>query len=934
MGCGASSPQVAKVPESKYEQASASEEQSSNGDVAPKQALKVPTLNVGADDSSPTSFARDRGTGPKTARGSSLEVEKVPDGNLRLKWNIIGDKRAGDGDWIGAFEGTNDKATGTAAWWDISTKLHILGGALVMSVMTNGKGSGEVLTMEPDVPGDYHFRYFFRDKEDEPAAVSPTIQCGGEAPAPSPAQPASPSINGERKHLRRNSMQRTSSVRLLRSRLDLTGPAPASQTMQVSGDVSYCLWSANVTEPGFYPEDPSEHKNQDAFCVHAGLNGDGNQHLFGVFDGHGPKGDECAQYVRDNLPETLLQSAHFDDDGEKACHSALRAVNLEMRREPSIDDTFSGTTAVVLMVRGRQIVVSNVGDSRAIIARPETVEVEGPDGSVQNKDIMKAYDLTNDQTPFREDERNRVTQCGAQVLTMDEVEGVREDLAPEEFTADDPPLLWVPNTLYPGTAFTRSIGDMLAERIGVVATPEVLVQELGADDRFIVLATDGVWEFLSSQDVADIVSRCFTPLDAARAVVAEAKRLWLELDCRTDDITCIVIFITGLQAPSKPVDLQKSVDIYSSLIGDWYGADYVPSVMGLARQAGRRSSIKKSAALLSYKSAAADLTLEDQASTTEQPYKELDTLPVKSAVEAKQLRAAIKANMLFADLDDEQVSMVVNLMEEVQVVKDEVIFSQGESGDWFYVIKSGTFDVLLKRAGATTEEQVHTYKSSWGTCASFGEMALMYNRPRPATVKARSEGILWRLHRKAFHRFQKERLQTEFETAPSEDYVSPGDLLEKTDEELESLDRAVKSNFLFANMTSEQKKAVFNKMERKVYDLNDVVYRQGEAGHWFYVVDSGEFDVCVVDPTGNSTSLDEHGKIVHTYKGGKHMTSQSSFGEQALMYGKPRGATVRAKTPGVLWALHRQAFQVAVRQFKFQDQLQRTPSVSMTLAEM
>ena len=66
--------------------------------------------------------------------------------------------------------------------------------------------------------------------------------------------------------------------------------------------------------------------------------------------------------------------------------------------------------------------MSNVGDSRAIIGRPETIELEGPDGTLQSNEIMKAYDLTNDQTPFREDERNRVQQCGAQVLTMDEVD--------------------------------------------------------------------------------------------------------------------------------------------------------------------------------------------------------------------------------------------------------------------------------------------------------------------------------------------------------------------------------------------------------------------------------------------------------------------------------------------------------------------------------
>jgi len=515
MGCGASGVATAKGPTSEVEV----ETEGCHGQTTASDH-PIPTLKVQHMDDSPANIpsVNTRATTdmPKTARGSWLKAEMAGNGKILLSWQMKEDTHPGDGDWIGAFEGPASTALlhTDAPWWDISAKLNVHGGAIVLSVMTDGKATSRVETAAPDVPGEYHFRYFFRDREDEAAAVSNTLVYGEPSPEVSQAS-ASPT-----RHLRRNSL-----------------------TRKVSGDVSYCLWSANVTEPGFYPEEPAERKNQDAFCVHAGLNGDGNQHFFGVFDGHGPCGEQCSQYVRDNLVETVLQSAHFEDNLEKACHSAFRAVNLEMRREPTVDDCFSGTTAVTLIVRGRQIVVSNVGDSRAILARRETVETE-EEGS---KDIMKAYDLTNDQTPFREDERERVKACGAQVLTMDEVEGVKTGITPGQYVAEDPPLLWVPNTLYPGTAFTRSLGDMLAERIGVVATPEVLVQELGQDDRFIVLASDGVWEFMSSQEVVDIVTRCFTPLDAARAVVTEAKRLWLEMDCRTDDITCIVIFITGLQ---------------------------------------------------------------------------------------------------------------------------------------------------------------------------------------------------------------------------------------------------------------------------------------------------------------------------------------------------------------------------------------------------
>ena len=116
------------------------------------------------------------------------------------------------------------------------------------------------------------------------------------------------------------------------------------------------------------------------------------------------------------------------------------------------------------------------------------------------------------------------------------------------------------------------------------------------------------------------------------------------------------------------------------------------------------------------------------------------------------------------------------------------------------------------------------------------------------------------------------------------------------------------------------------------YLPGEVVYSQGDPGHWFYVVNSGEFDVCV-KTAGEAASTEGHGKVVHTYKGGKHMNSHPSFGEQALMYGKPRGATVVAKTPSSLWGLHRQAFQSAVRQFKMEANVVAQPTISMRLED-
>ena len=82
-----------------------------------------------------------------------------------------------------------------------------------------------------------------------------------------------------------------------------------------------------------------------------------------------------------------------------AFHAAMRQINAEMCRDPNIDDWKSGTTAVCALLRGSTLHVANVGDSRAILA-------------ISSGDMLEAVDLTDDQTPFRDDERDRIEQNG------------------------------------------------------------------------------------------------------------------------------------------------------------------------------------------------------------------------------------------------------------------------------------------------------------------------------------------------------------------------------------------------------------------------------------------------------------------------------------------------------------------------------------------
>ncbi len=137
------------------------------------------------------------------------------------------------------------------------------------------------------------------------------------------------------------------------------------------------------------------------------------------YTGHGKFGDKCAHFARDHLANYLLNNQNYSTDFLKAYKDAFRKTNADLHklsRQPAanIDDSMSGTTAVTVVFRGTEIYVANVGDSRIIMCQKDD----------NNKN--QAVALSIDQTPFREDERKRCQRAGAQVLTMDQVEGLKD----------------------------------------------------------------------------------------------------------------------------------------------------------------------------------------------------------------------------------------------------------------------------------------------------------------------------------------------------------------------------------------------------------------------------------------------------------------------------------------------------------------------------
>ncbi|OEU16500.1 protein serine/threonine phosphatase 2C [Fragilariopsis cylindrus CCMP1102] len=338
---------------------------------------------------------------------------------------------------------------------------------------------------------------------------------------------------------------------------------------------------AYLSQKGYYPDDP--HKpNQDAYSVTDRFGTrESNDGFFAVYDGHGRDGDLCSQFARDEMPKYLAKHinkmkakesnamkdkletyrtsdplSHIELSKEQMHKASLRAhveCNLAMHQDPHVDDSLSGTTAISAYVHGRRnrLTISNVGDSRAVLGKATQ-----PNGYGQRQ-ALKAFPLSRDQTPYRKDERIRIRKTGARILSLDQLEGLQPindnadddenndegdiELGEELDEGGDPPRVWSANGDYPGTAFTRSLGDAMAEELGVYAEPEMLTREIKPEDRVIVIASDGVFEFLTNQSVIDICAKFTDPLEACRAVVAESYELWLQYELRTDDITIIFV---------------------------------------------------------------------------------------------------------------------------------------------------------------------------------------------------------------------------------------------------------------------------------------------------------------------------------------------------------------------------------------------------------
>ena len=273
--------------------------------------------------------------------------------------------------------------------------------------------------------------------------------------------------------------------------------------------------------------------NQDNFFIFNNFNNNSNYIYMGVCDGHGIFGQDISSYLVNNLPQNLNKdiinkniknlSTEKLQNLSKILESTFVQTNINLNTDERIDSTYSGSTCATVLFTPTRLICINVGDSRCVIGK-------------YSNDKWYSKNLTRDHKPSEPDEMDRIIAAGGKV------EAYRDNFG--NFVG--PERVWKKEGDVPGLAMSRSFGDEVAHTVGVIVNPEIDEYQLLNENKFIILASDGIWEFISSEEVVNIVKDFYLENNIDEALTYlynEASKRWIMEEEIIDDITIILVFL-------------------------------------------------------------------------------------------------------------------------------------------------------------------------------------------------------------------------------------------------------------------------------------------------------------------------------------------------------------------------------------------------------
>ena len=279
--------------------------------------------------------------------------------------------------------------------------------------------------------------------------------------------------------------------------------------------------------------------NQDSYIIERNINGIFNFNIFGVLDGHGEDGHYASQFVSRYIishikNHPLIKKCEDAKEiyqklilnGYQIIANLFIDADIQIQKE-RFNVKNSGTTCVIVIQVEEKIICANAGDSRAIM-----IFDKSHDDNLINS---KIYPLSYDCKPELPNERKRIYECGGSV----------EKAFDDNDEEGGPFRVWVYGEDYPGLAMSRSIGDMDAKKIGVIPNPQIVEYTIDYSTKYLLICSDGVWEFIDNEDAMTIGNKFYLRNDAnglCQELYKKSVEFWLKEDCVIDDITAIAVF--------------------------------------------------------------------------------------------------------------------------------------------------------------------------------------------------------------------------------------------------------------------------------------------------------------------------------------------------------------------------------------------------------
>ena len=351
-----------------------------------------------------------------------------------------------------------------------------------------------------------------------------------------------------------------SSSSSLSNRIKLKLADPSKQLVHSSEIGSYKFICSACVFPGQDPHELSIKECQDSVNVISKP----DYLLATLLDGHGPKGDDVVKFCEAYMASSFLGESFTNSNLPEYLEDLFLQCDDELISPSQNINTFgSGTTAIALIVSDTGLHIASVGDSRAIMAtlpcKSVLVQKVKSEGKFKTDFVparaVEALQLTIDQKPNLEAEMARIVKSGGLVAKALNLQGDPHGEYRVFQAGKDIPAL----------AMSRSLGDVAGKQVGVIAEPIVdFFPILPFADQFVVLASDGVWDVMSNEEVASFLEtfrkRCTDkvadPFDEfifgsqctpARLLAEEARLRWMNL-CpdkmeNIDDISVIIVEI-------------------------------------------------------------------------------------------------------------------------------------------------------------------------------------------------------------------------------------------------------------------------------------------------------------------------------------------------------------------------------------------------------